>query len=132
MERQISDKNRHNAIFCKKCTRISREIKSMIDIRRARTPSSLWRYAGLDKAHAKFNPRLKALVLGPLARSIIKDNPVYARYRRRILSSSPNIDRVHLHRMATRYMVKQHLKHLHLQWRREAGLPIPKEYDSDR
>jgi len=134
MEGQIPGQNLGNATLYQKRARISREIKSMIDIHRSPSPSSLWRYAGLDPSHPiGFNHRLKALVLGELATILMHDPDyfsLYRRYRRRV-HHRPGLTTTHLHKMSIRYMVKQYLKDLHIEWRKSLHLPVPKKYDSN-
>jgi hypothetical protein len=138
-------------------------IISEIDIEKAKYPSSLFMYSGLDvapdgkgrsrkkehlidveyknkegeikqKKSITFNPLLKTKLIGVLGPSFIRQKDYYAgiynNYRNRI-DNNPKYDtytKKHRYNMAVRYMIKQFLIDLHVNWRTIEGLPVSKPY----
>jgi hypothetical protein len=121
---------------------LSAKLISMIDIEKADTVSALWRYSGYgvingererpvagEKLH--YNKRLKtALYL--VATSFMRSNSPYrtiydsakAYYQANRADWTP----MHVHRAATRKMIKVFLAHLYERWRAIEGLEVRRLY----
>lgn len=140
-------------------------IISEIDISKAKYPSSLHMYAGLDvaedgkgrskrkehlidveykdrdgnlqtKKSITFNPFLKTKLIGVLGSSFLRagDNPysrIYKDYKHRLENHSiyKDVTKGHRHNMAVRYMIKQFLKDLYVEWRTLEGLEVSEPYE---
>lgn len=85
-----------------------------------------------------FNPWLKSKLLGVLADSFIRSRSpyrtVYDDYKNRLLNHPAHKDkrRIHIERMARRYMIKIFLKDLWIAWRELEGLPTHKPYHAEK
>lgn len=140
-------------------------IISEIDITKAKYPSSLHMYAGLDvaedgkgrskrkehlidvkyidkdgneqtKKSITFNPFLKTKLIGVLGSSFLRagDNKysiIYKNYKHRLENHAVYKDesKAHRHNMAVRYMVKEFLKELYVEWRTLEGLEVSEPYE---
>lgn len=111
---------------------------SMIDIRKAKHVSSLWKYAGQapDSKRKKgekldYNPELKK-VCWKIGESFIKTNSpykeIYDARKEYEKDHSPDLTDGHQHNRAKRYMVKEFLKDLWLTWREMEGLEVTPPY----
>ncbi len=145
-------------------------IVSEIDITKAKYPSSLWKYAGLDvatdgkgrsrqqphleeseyvskdgeiktKMGITFNPFLKTKLTGVLGASFLKvgkDRSIYSKmyydYKLRLENHPTHKDKSkgHRHNMAIRYIVKQFLVGLHMEWRKLEGLTVSVPYSEGK
>ena len=116
-------------------------IVAEVDISRANTPSSLWKYCGLH-THADgkaarpvkgqkhdYNAFLRTKLVGVAADCMIKANSpwrkFYDDYKHRKMSAGWGKSDGHRHRAAIRYMMKMFLLELYKQWRVLEGLPVP-------
>lgn len=92
-----------------------------------------------EKKSVTFKPFLRAKLLGVLGPSFIKagikkgDNKygkMYYDYKLRLqnMPKHSTKSKMHLHRMAIRYAVKQFLIDLHIKWRELEGLPVSTPY----
>lgn len=111
----------------------------MIDIERADTISSLWRYAGYgvdengvaekpkkgEKLH--YNSRLKTTCY-LIGMSFIKSNSPYRRIydeaKEYYVANKPDWTKMHCHNAAMRKMIKVWLSHLWMVWRKLEGLSV--------
>lgn len=125
---------------------LAAKVISMIDISRADTVSSLWRYAGYGLTDGErdrptkgeklvYNKRLKTtcyLVGG----SFLKCNSPYRRIyddaREYYEANRPDWTKAHQHNAAMRKMIKLWLSHLWLIWRQVEGLDTRAPYVQDR
>jgi transposase len=119
---------------------------ALIDIDRAPTVSSLWRYAGYgvvngerekpvkgEKLH--YNKRLKT-TLYLVATSFLRSNSPYRRIydsaREYYAANRQDWTKGHQHQAAMRKMTKIFLSHLWQTWRELDGLPVTAPYVHDR
>lgn len=86
-----------------------------------------------------FNPFLKTKLIGVLGSSFLragenKYSAIYYDYKNRLENSDKHKEKTkgHRHNMAIRYMVKQFLMDLHLEWRKLEGLSISKSYHEEK
>jgi len=116
------------------------------DISKAKTISSLWRYAGLAPGQGRgrgravdYNPKLKGHVWR-LAMQLLKARGrferLYRRFReeeeRKEFESPMGARALHVHLRALRRMIKVFLGCFWLAWRRAEGLPVSKPYAVER
>lgn len=121
------------------------KIVAMVDIERADTISSLWRYAGYGVVDGKaerlvkgepahFNTRLKG-VMGQTGSLLIrKSNPYRPIYDEAVAYYQENRDWSdgHVHYAALRKVIKLFLSHLWVRWRELEGLPVSDPYIIDQ
>lgn len=115
----------------------------MGDVDRFQTISSLWAYAGLGVENGEaprrkkgnqihYNPHLKSLCLGIIGGNFIrsKAEPQYQNYLDKKIFYEQNRDwkKLRRHRAAIRFVVKEFMKRLWLEWRRLENLPITEPY----
>jgi len=129
-------------------------IVAEIDIHRAKHPSSLWKFAGLDVAEdgrgrgkykdhcvtvdgslkRTYNGFLKTKLIGVLAPSFLRSkspySEIYYDYKNRLENHAVYKDESKGKRdgMAKRYMVKMFLIDLYTKWRKLEKLPVSKPY----
>lgn len=121
---------------------LSAKIISMVDIERAPTVSSLWRYGGygvidgqrerpIKGQRLHYNIRLKS-ALYLVASSFLKcDSPyraIYDKAKAYYQETKPDWTKLHIHRGAMRKTIKLFLSHLWVRWRLLEGLPIREPY----
>jgi hypothetical protein len=81
-----------------------------------------------------FNPILKTKLIGVLGPSFIKQQgdyaEIYYNYKNRLINRDDlkEAKPIHIHNMAIRYMVKQFLADLFIEWKNIKGLPVPLPY----
>jgi len=87
------------------------------------------------KMSITYNPWLKTKLLGVLGASFLRagDNKysqIYRDYKHRLENHKNHKEKTpgHRHRMAIRYMVKQFLADLYVEWRTMEGLPVSDPY----
>jgi hypothetical protein len=123
---------------------LAAKLIAMIEIERCNTISSLWRYAGFgvidQKAEKRirgepmhYNMRLKAAcwLVGTSFLRCGKKSPyasLYYERKERYSIDRPSWTKFHIHRAAMRYMIKQFLSDLWLEWRSLSNLPIRDPY----
>jgi len=124
---------------------LAAKLIAMIDIERADTISSLWRFAGYavingererptkgEKLH--YNSRLKTTCY-LVATSFLKANSSYRRIydeaKAYYEANRPDWTKGHWHNAANRKMIKVFLSHLWLRWRQLEGLPVSNPYAHD-
>lgn len=121
---------------------LAAKVISMIDIQRATTISSLWKYAGYgvtdgvrDKPtkglRLSYNKRLKAtcyLVGTSFLKCCSPYRKIYDSAREYYEASRPEWTKAHQHNAAMRKMIKHWLAHLWLVWRELEGLPTESPY----
>jgi len=124
---------------------LAAKLIAMIDIERADTISSLWRFAGYavingererptkgEKLH--YNKRLKTTCY-LIATSFLRSNSPYRRVydeaKVHYEATRPDWTKGHRHNAANRKMVKVFLSHLWLRWRQLEGLPVSRPYVHD-
>jgi len=142
-------------------------IISEIDITKAKYPSCLWAYCGLDvfngegrsrkaehlreyeytdsngeiktKKGITFNPFLKTKLVGVLGASFLRAgentySKIYYDYKNRLENHECHKEKTkgHRHNMAIRYMIKQLLLDLHIEWRKIEGLPVSTSYQEEK
>ena len=125
---------------------LAAKLVSMIDIERADTVSSLWRYGGWavidgqrerptagEKLH--YNSRLKTTCY-LIGVSFLKSNSPYRKVyddaRAYYSANRPDWTEGHRHNAAMRKMIKMFLSALWLVWRQLEGLPITYPYAHER
>lgn len=88
-----------------------------------------------EKLSITFNPFVKSKMLGVLASSFLRSGndkyaPIYQNYKHRLENHAIYKDttKLHRHRMASRYMIKEFYKDLYATWRPIEGLPVHPEY----
>ena len=123
------------------------KLAGMIDIAKAPTVSSLWRFCGYGvnndtgkaerptKGEKLHYPRKLQATLHVIGISLIrKDNPYRKEYDGAIAYYQANRDwtKGHIHLAALRKVIKLFLSHLWLQWRTLEGLPITDPYVFDK
>lgn len=124
---------------------IATKIAMEIDITRAETVSSLWRFAGQAVFEGKAERRVKGVKLAYnsalkvlmfiLADSFIKTNSpyraIYDKAKLEYQVSRPDWTKMHIHMAARRKMIKLFLSHLYQVWRKIEGLPTRDPYVID-
>ncbi len=81
-----------------------------------------------------FNPFLKTKLLGVLAPSFLKCkgkySEIYYEYKNRLINhpNHKSKEKIHIHNMSMRYMIKRFLVDLYVNWRTIEGLPVAPEY----
>jgi len=123
---------------------LAAKLIAMVDINVCNTISALWRYAGYGVIDGKrekpikgeklhYNARLKTtcfLIGTSFLR--LRDKSPYSSlyYGRKEFYSKAHTDwtKMHIHRAAMRYMIKQFLADLWVTWRELEGLPIREPY----
>lgn len=121
-------------------------IISEIDIYKAKTVSSIWKFAGLDVTDGH-SPRpvkgqklsyckfLRSKLCGVLGSSFLKCNSPYRtfydNYKNRLESKGWGKSKGHRHNAAIRYMIKMFLIDLYKEWREMEGLSIRKPYNDE-
>ena len=124
---------------------LAAKLIAMIDIERAPTISSLWRFAGYavingererptkgEKLH--YNSRLKTtcyLVATAFLRANSPYRRVYDEAKAHYETNQPDWTKGHRHNAANRKMIKVFLSHLWLRWRQLEGLPVSNPYAHD-
>ncbi len=124
---------------------LAAKLIAMIDIERAPTISSLWRFAGYavingererptkgEKLH--YNKRLKTtcyLVATAFLRANSPYRRVYDEAKAYYEANRPDWTKGHRHNAANRKMIKVFLSHLWLRWRLLEGLPVSNPYVHD-
>jgi hypothetical protein len=117
-----------------------------IDISKARTVSSLWKYAGLAPGQERrrgsktgYNHKLKThvhKVAMQMLKARNKFSKLYYVFReeesRKKFESPRGGRRMHIHLRALRKMKKEFLKMLWIAWRRSEGLPIRPPYSVEK
>jgi hypothetical protein len=117
----------------------------MIDIRRADTISSLWRYAGYavidgqrerptkgEKLH--YNSRLKTtcyLIGSSFLKSSSPYRVIYDNAKEHYQETHPDWTKLHIHNASMRKMIKIWLAHLWIVWREMEGLPVTQPWIAD-
>ena len=128
---------------------------SKVDIRKADTVSSLWRFCGLgvepDGTRQRAMKRkkrtycalLKTILIHTLGKLAListrrprgqnskhvvypQYRSLYERFRSEYAKSRPKWSKTHVHNAAVRRVVKEYVKHLWLRWRQEHKLPTTK------
>jgi hypothetical protein len=86
-----------------------------------------------------FNPFLKTKLIGVLGSSFIragnnKYDDIYREYKFRLQNMPAHKEKtkLHINNMAIRYMIKQFLIDLHVEWRRLEGLPVYPSYSEGK
>jgi len=86
-----------------------------------------------------FNPFLKTKLIGVLGSSFLragenKYSVIYYNYKTRLENHEKHKEKTkgHRHNMAIRYMIKQFLLDLHIEWRTLEGLSVSKSYHEDK
>ncbi len=124
---------------------LAMKVAVMIDIQRADTISSLWRYAGYGVMDGKaekpvageklhYNKRLKTacyLVGTSFLRSNSPYRRIYDSAREEYASKHPDWTPAHQHNAAMRKMIKVWLAHLWQVWREMEGLPVTQPWIAD-
>lgn len=88
----------------------------------------------VDTMGIKFNPIVKTKLLGVLGGSFLKCKSPYAQlyydYKNRLENHPAHVQKtkLHKHRMAIRYMIKQFLLDFYVNWCEIEGKPIPQTY----
>ena len=121
---------------------LAAKLVAMIDIQRADTVSSLWRYAGYavidgererptKGAKLHYNWRLKSTCY-LIGSSFLKCNSpyrdIYDEAKTFYESNRPDWTKLHRHNAAMRKMIKIFLSHTWLQWRELEKLPVASPY----
>ena len=116
------------------------------DVDRFPTVSSLWAYAGLAVENGEaprrkkgnqihYNPHLKMLCLGIIGGNFIrsKAEPQYQNYLNKKSFYEQNRDwkKLRRHRAAIRFVVKEFMKQLWLEWRKLENLPLTHTHPQD-
>jgi len=119
---------------------------SLIDIKKARHISSLWKYAGFDVVNGKaprmqrgqkttWNPLMRT-ICWKVAKSFLMVKSPYAKFyeKRKKYEQRKHKDltKMHIHNRALRFMIKRFLSDLWLEWRTLANLPISAPYVIDK
>jgi hypothetical protein len=126
---------------------------SKVDIEKADTISSLWRFCGLGVEldgrrqrpikgqRRNYCALLKAILIYDIGRGVLISTRArpggkgkhyvhpsyrksYERFKHLYARTRPHWTKPHIHRAALRRMVKEYVKHLWVRWRRECGLAI--------
>ena len=120
-------------------------ILTFIDIKKAKHISSLWKVCGLAVIDGKadrpkrgeklsYNPLLKQL-MWKVSGSFLKCNSPYRRFydeRKEFEEKNHSeLRKAHIHMRCLRFMSKQFLSDLFLNWRELKGLPVDKPYVND-
>jgi len=116
-------------------------LSAIRDIKRFKTPSSLWTYFGLAPGQRKrkgqeanFNPELKALALGVIGKQLLMANSqyrvVYDEAKEYIKKREPEWDNPkkhpgHYHKWANRKMVKRFFSDMWQAWYKSLGMEPP-------
>lgn len=86
-----------------------------------------------------YNPTLKTKLVGVLSGCLLKAKdptyaPIYYDYKARLDNNPKTKDYTagHKDRMAQRYMIKQFLRNLYVEWRKLEGLPVFDAYEIDK
>jgi len=116
---------------------------SEVDIHKADTISSLWKFCGLGVTNGKadrlqknqkrcYNAFLKTKLLDGLGKKFLIDKNKYSKYyyeyKERKEKEGWGKSKMHRHRAALRYMIKMFLKDIYIIWREIEGLPIKEKY----
>ena len=119
---------------------------NLIDIKKARHISSLWKFAGFDVVKGKaprltrgqkttWNPLMKALCW-KIGKSFLMSKSPYKRFyeerKKYEKKKHKELTKMHRHNRALRFMVKRFLSDLWLEWRAMKGLPISAPYVIDK
>lgn len=125
---------------------ISAGLINLIDIKKARHISSLWKFAGLDVVNGKaprfqkgqkatWNPLMRNLCW-KIGKSFLMSNSPYRKFydeRKRFENRKHSeLKKFHIEARARRFMVKRFLSDLWLFWRDLKGLPISLPYACDK
>ena len=134
---------------------------SKIDIAKANTVSSLWRFCGLGVENDGNRQRsvrgtrrnycalLKTILIYDIGRGVLISRRArpggrkahfvhpgyrrsYERFKRLYARTRPRWTKPHIHNAAVRRTVKEYVKHLWARWRYELGLPIAAKGSADQ
>jgi len=115
-----------------------------VDIHKADTVSSLWKFCGLGVTNGKadrpeknkkrcYNSFVKSKLLDGLGKKFLIDKNEYSKYyyeyKERKEKEGWGNNKMHRHRAAIRYMIKMFLIDVYKIWREIEGLPIREKYN---